>query len=85
MTRVVNLMSVCACFPYIESSSFVFIRYIVRSRKLTELWLSFSTLNLMFVYLLNSVRASSMFVFHLIVNYENTVNISKVPTDLRFY
>jgi hypothetical protein len=78
-------MSVFACFLYIENSSLVFLRYVVSPRKLTELCLSFSTLNLMSAYLLNSVKASSVLDFHLIVNYENTVNISKVPNYLRFY
>jgi hypothetical protein len=35
------VISVCVCFLYIANSSFVSSRYILRCRKLTELWSSF--------------------------------------------
>jgi hypothetical protein len=58
-------MSVFVCFLSIANSSFVFLRCIVRSRVLTDLCFSFSITNLMLVdCLLNSVKLSSMFVFH---------------------
>jgi hypothetical protein len=57
-------MSVCVCFLYIVNYSFVFLRYIVRSRKLKEFCIPFSMANFMLACcLLNSVKVSPMFVF----------------------
>jgi hypothetical protein len=57
-------MAVCVCFLYFANFSFIFLRYIVRSRKLMELCCPFSMVNFILAcYLLNSVKVSSMFVF----------------------
>jgi hypothetical protein len=75
------MTSVCVSL-YIGNSSFVFLRCIVRFRKLMELSCSFSMVNFILVcWLLNSVKVSSIFVFFLIVNYKNIVNVSKVFGD----
>jgi hypothetical protein len=44
---LIIVISVCACFLYIANYSFVSSRYIVGSRKLTELCSSFSVVNFM--------------------------------------